>query len=114
MARTLCQAIIAADSHPLAGRRVVVAFEVEHTTSICFVILRMLDLAVGLEQVELFVFLVVLDSREADVREELKRPAFSRVTDLDVCYIAYSELMEPRCHRPEATLRAGSRPGSCV
>ncbi len=87
---------------PATGH-VVAAFEVEHTTSIRSGILRMLDLALGLEQAGLSMFLVAPDSREADVREELKRPAFSRVVDLDVRYIAYSDLMNNR----EAIVRFG-------
>ena len=86
-----------------ATDRVVAAFEVEHTTSIRSGILRMLDLTLGLEQAGLPMFLVAPDSREADVREELKRPAFSRVVDLDVRYIAYSELTKNR----EAIARFG-------
>lgn len=42
-------------------------------------------------------------SREPDVREQLKRPAFSRLADLDVRYIAYSELSTNR----EAMARFG-------
>ena len=86
-----------------ATGHVVAAFEVEHTTSIRSGILRMLDLSLDLEQAGLSMFLVAPDSREADVREELKRPAFSRVVDLDVRYIAYSELTKNR----EAIARFG-------
>jgi len=84
--------------------RVVAAFEVEHTTSIYSGILRMSDLALGLEHDELSLFLVAPDSREADIWEQLKRPAFSRVADLlDVRFIAYSELKKNR----EAIARFG-------
>ncbi len=75
---------------------VAAAFEVEHTTSIRSGILRMLDLALGMDRDGLSMFLVAPDSRESDVREELKRPAFSRIADLDVRYIAYSELKTHR------------------
>ena len=76
--------------------RVAAAFEVEHTTSIYSGIVRMLDLALGLGQARQSLFLVAPDAREADVREQLKRPAFSRVVDLDVRFIAYGELAKHR------------------
>ncbi len=88
---------------PSTGR-VVAAFEVEHTSSIYSGILRMSDLALGLEHDGLSLFLVAPDSREADIWEQLKRPAFSRVADqLDVHFIAYSELKNNR----EAIARFG-------
>ena len=80
---------------PTTGR-VAAAFEVEHTTSIYSGIVRMLDLALGLGQAGQSLFLVAPDAREADVREQLKRPAFSRVVDLDVRFIAYGELAKHR------------------
>jgi type II restriction enzyme len=80
---------------PATGR-VAAAFEVEHTTSIYSGIVRMLDLALGLGQAGQSLFLVAPDGREADVREQLKRPAFSRVVDLDVRFIAYGELAKHR------------------
>ncbi|TAK83304.1 MAG: type II restriction endonuclease [Betaproteobacteria bacterium] len=76
--------------------RVAAAFEVEHTTSICSGIVRMLDLALGLGQAGRSLFLVAPDARESDVREQLKRPAFSRVIDLDVRFISYGELGKHR------------------
>jgi len=79
-----------------ATGEVAAAFEVEHTTSIYSGIVRMLDLALGLGQAGRSLFLVAPDARERDVREQLKRPAFSRVADLDVRYIAYSELSQNR------------------
>ncbi len=82
---------------------VVAAFEVEHTTSIYSGIIRMLDLAFGLEQSDMSLFLVAPDAREAKVNEQLKRPAFSRVIDLDVGFIPYSQLKEHR----EAIARFG-------
>jgi type II restriction enzyme len=73
--------------------RVAAAFEVEHTTSIYSGIVRMLDLALGLpSQPEQALFLVAPDAREGDVREQLLRPAFSRVADLNVRFIGYREL----------------------
>jgi type II restriction enzyme len=82
---------------------VAAAFEVEHTTSIYSGIVRMLDLALGLGQAGRSLFLVAPDSRESDVREQLRRPAFSQVTHLDVRFIAYSELAKNR----EAIARFG-------
>jgi type II restriction enzyme len=84
--------------------RVEAAFEVEHTTSIYSGIVRMLDLALGLpEHSSQVLFLVAPDDREADVRGQLKRPAFSRIGDLDVRYLPYNELA---AHR-EAIARFG-------
>ena len=83
--------------------RVAAAFEVEHTTSIYSGIVRMLDLALGLGQAGQSLFLVAPDAREADVRDQLKRPAFSRVIDLNVRFIAYGELAKHR----EAIARFG-------
>lgn len=79
-----------------AQGEVAAAFEVEHTTSIYSGIVRMLDLALGVGQAGRSLYLVAPDSRERDVREQLKRPAFSRVSDLDVRYIPYSELSKNR------------------
>lgn len=87
---------------PTAGR-VAAAFEVEHTTSIYSGIIRMLDLALGLGQAGQSLFLVAPDVREADVRDQLNRPAFSRVVDLDVRFIAYGDLAKHR----EAIARFG-------
>lgn len=85
--------------------RVVAAFEVEHTTSIYSGIVRMLDLALGLpEHAAECYFLVAPDERESDVREQFSRPAFSRVADLDLRWLPYSEL---RNHR-ESIIRFGS------
>ena len=76
---------------------VAAAFEVEHTTSIYSGIVRMLDLALGVPEARTQVFfLVAPDRREDDVRAQLGRPAFSRVTDLDVRFLPYSQLRENR------------------
>ncbi len=84
---------------------VAAAFEVEHTTSIYSGIVRMLDLALGTEGAAARnFFLVAPDEREADVRAQFARPAFSRVGELDLRYLPYSEL---RSHR-EAIARFGS------
>lgn len=88
-----------------ASRDVVAAFEVEHTTSIYSGIVRMLDLALGVEGgTARNFFLVAPDDREADVRAQFARPAFSRVSELDLRYLPYSEL---RGHR-ETIARFGS------
>ena len=77
--------------------RVAGAFEVEHTTSIYSGIVRLLDLALGdQDQPAKGLFLVAPDSREADVRAQLARPAFSRVADLQVRYLAYGDLEKHR------------------
>jgi len=87
-----------------ATARVAAAFEVEHTTSIYSGIVRMLDLALGLPaQPPHALFLVAPDARQDDVRDQLLRPAFSRVADLNVRFIPYSEL---ETHR-EAIARFG-------
>jgi type II restriction enzyme len=76
---------------------VAAAFEVEHTTSIYSGIVRMLDLALGLpDQASHPLFLVAPDARENDVRDQLRRPAFSRVADLNVRFLPYSELAAHR------------------
>ncbi|MBI4456933.1 MAG: type II restriction endonuclease [Acidobacteria bacterium] len=73
--------------------RVAAAFEVEHTTSIYSGIVRLLDLALGAAaESARELFLVAPDDREEDVRAQLARPAFSRVGDLRVRFLPYSEL----------------------
>jgi len=83
----------------------VAAFEVEHTTSIYSGIVRLLDLAYGndLKACEGF-FLVAPDDREGDVRQQIKRPAFSRIGELGIRYLPYGELRAQR----EAIARFGS------
>lgn len=78
--------------------RVAAAFEVEHTTSIYSGIVRMLDLALGFPHPESSVlfFLVAPDEREDEVRAQLHRPAFSRVRDLRVRFLPYSQLADHR------------------
>ncbi len=87
-----------------ASGQIVAAYEVEHTTSIYSGIVRMLDLALGSEAHALEgLFLVAPDDREQEVRAQLARPAFSRIADLKVRYLPYSEL---KAHR-EAIARFG-------
>lgn len=82
------------------------AFEVEHSTSIYSGIVRMLDLALSESHIEAAasLFLVAPGSREADVRAQISRPAFSRIADLDISYLPYAEL---EVHR-EQIARFGS------
>jgi type II restriction enzyme len=87
-----------------ATARVVAAFEVEHTTSIYSGIVRLLDLALGVpEQATRGLFLVAPDKREADVREQLARPAFKHLSALGIRYLPYGELKKHR----EAIARFG-------
>ncbi|GDY37519.1 MULTISPECIES: type II restriction endonuclease [unclassified Acidovorax] len=73
--------------------RVAAAFEVEHTTSIYSGIVRMLDLALGTPVAEkCALFLVAPDNRRDKVAEQLQRPAFSRVSELGIRYLPYSQL----------------------
>ncbi len=89
-----------------ANQHVAAAFEVEHSTSIYSGIVRMLDLALsgGDLHAAAGLFLVAPDAREADVRAQLRRPAFSRVADLDFAYLPYAELEKHR----DAIARFGS------
>ncbi len=85
--------------------KIVAAFEVEHSTSIYSGIVRMLDLALGVpEHAGAAFFLVAPDVREQDVRAQFARPAFSRVSELDVRYLGYSQLKQNK----EAIGRFGS------
>lgn len=84
--------------------KVAAAFEVEHTTSIYSGIVRMLDLALsGDPDAAHGMYLVAPDAREAEVRAQIRRPAFSRVADLKVRYLPYGELRTNR----EAIMRFG-------
>lgn len=93
--------------HP--DQTVVAAFEVEHTTSIYSGIVRLLDLALGsVTPAQRHLYLVAPDAREADVRSQLARPAFSRVTELGIKYLPYGALKE---HRENiARFGAGMKP----
>ena len=52
-------------------------------------IVRMLDLALGVpDHAGVKLFLVAPDAREDDVRQQLARPAFRRVADLSVRFLA--------------------------
>ncbi len=82
---------------------VVGTFEVEHSTSIHSGTVRLLDLALGTTLAR-GLFLVAPDGREGEVAAQLRRPAFSRVADLDIRYLPYGEL---ESHR-EAIARFGT------
>lgn len=84
--------------------KVAAAFEIEHTTSIYSGVVRLLDLALGGgTEAANCLFLVAPDERENDCRVQLQRPAFSRVADLRVRYLRYSDLKDNR----EAIARFG-------
>ncbi len=89
-----------------SGRgRVAAAFEVEHSTSIYSGIVRMLDLALGSDSgAQSVLFLVAPDDRREQVAQQLRRPAFARVSELGIRYLPYSELNRHR----EAISRFGS------
>lgn len=76
----------------------VAAFEVEHSTSIYSGIVRMLDLALGVqdEHSGIRLFLVAPDERESQVRSQLQRPAFRSVHGVDFMFIPYGELERNR------------------
>jgi type II restriction enzyme len=85
--------------------QVAAAFEVEHSTSIYSGIVRMLDLALGTQVgAQSTLFLVAPDNRRDEVAQQLKRPAFSRVSELGIRYLPYSQL---KAHH-EAIGRFGS------
>lgn len=80
-----------------AGGRVAAAFEVEHSTSIYSGIVRMLDLALGSAVAAgTTMFLVAPDDRRDEVAQQLRRPAFSRVSELGIRYLPYGELRSNR------------------
>lgn len=87
-------------------KKVVAAFEVEHSTSIYSGIIRMLDLALSHSDftTSAELFLVAPDTREKDVRYQIQRPAFRRMTDLNFSYLPYSELEKHR----DSIIRFGS------
>lgn len=78
--------------------RVSAAFEVEHSTSIYSGIVRMLDLALSGGDLDgvADMYLVAPDAREKDVRAQISRPAFSRISDLKIAYLPYGELASHR------------------
>ena len=95
-----------------SGDRVAAAFEVEHSTSIYSGIVRMLDLALGLpDHLAGAYFLVAPDDRENAVKAQFARPAISRVSELDLRYLPYSELRRNREHMAAIGRRGGEARG---
>ncbi len=77
--------------------RIVAAFEVEHTTSIYSGILRLCDLACSPSGEFLRgLYLVAPNDREDEVRRQVQRPAFQRISDLQVRFLPYNELAQHR------------------
>ena len=62
------------------GRRIVAAFEVEHSTSIYSGLLRMADLASVFPNLPFPLYVVAPDDRRAAVRAEITRPVFDRLS----------------------------------
>ncbi|MBL0391196.1 type II restriction endonuclease [Ramlibacter monticola] len=78
-----------------ASHQIVAAFEVEHSTSIFSGIVRMLDLALGTPMASSGkLFLVAPDNRRDEVAQQVRRPAFSKVSDLGIRYLPYSQVKE--------------------
>jgi type II restriction enzyme len=85
--------------------QVAAAFEVEHSTSIYSGIVRLLDLAMGVgDSIGPRMFLVAPDTREDEVRSQLRRPAFRHVTKLSVRFLPYNALEQHR----DSMVRFGS------
>lgn len=86
-------------------RKIVAAFEVEHSTSIYSGVLRLLDLAYSSGGTHLKdVYLVAPDAREDEVRTQVRRPAFRAMNGLTVRYLAYSEITKHK----DSIIRFGS------
>ena len=71
--------------------RVIVAFEVEKSTSIYSGILRLADLSYSIADGDEVLYLVFPDSRERDVRLQSTRPAI-RINNVPMKYIVFSDL----------------------
>lgn len=83
---------------------VAAGFEVEHSTTIYSGIVRLLDLALGSPaQVTRGLYLVAPDERAADVRAQVRRPAFRGIAALDVRFLPYTALE----HHRDAMARFG-------
>lgn len=77
--------------------QIIAAFEVEHSTSIYSGILRLYDLAFSNKgQFLKGIYLVAPDDREIEVKNQLHRPAFQRISDLKVKFLPYSEFEKNR------------------
>lgn len=81
----------------IQNRRIVRAFEVEHTTSIISGILRMADLLALQPNITVKVYIVAPDEREEEVITHIIRPAFSDISGRklsDIClYLSYSNII---------------------
>ena len=81
----------------LRGKRIVSAFEVEHSTPVYSGILRLTDLKVLQPNIVFPLFVVAPEKRKAKVFQELKRPAFSNEyirMDEAVRFISYEKVRE--------------------
>lgn len=86
-------------------KKIVAAFEVEHSTSIYSGVLRLLDLAHSEGGKHLLdIYLVAPDKREEEVKAQVQRPAFKKMNGLKVRYLSYSELTKHK----DSVLRFGS------
>lgn len=86
-------------------KKIVAAFEVEHSTSIYSGVLRLLDLAHSEGGKHLNdVYLVAPDKREQEVQDQVQRPAFRKMNGLIVRYLPYSELTKHK----DSVVRFGS------
>lgn len=81
----------------LSGTSIIAGFEVEHTTSIYSGILRLLDLAHGeLGGKIKGIYLVAPNDREEEIKNQVSRPAFQRISDLNVRFLPYDEFSQNR------------------
>lgn len=81
----------------LRGKRIVSAFEVEHSTSVYSGVLRLADLKILQPNIVFPLFIVAPEKRKAKVFQELKRPTFSNEhirMDEAVKFIAYEKVRE--------------------
>jgi hypothetical protein len=81
----------------LKGNTIIVAFEIEATTSIYSGLLRMSDLLALQPNLDLALYLVAPDERRAKVRQEIARPTFAyREKPIPrVCgFVSFEKLME--------------------
>lgn len=76
-----------------ASGRVVCAFEIEKSTSIYSGMLRLADLAASLGGEPWEFFLVVPDSREPEVLQQMARPSLQLLTNLQLRYLCFSDLV---------------------
>lgn len=75
----------------LDGRKIIAAFEVEHTTSIYSGILRMSDLLVSVANVTFPLYIVINRKRLNKAIRELKRPTFQQIDLPEHCLILFDE-----------------------